>query len=311
MLGVGIDVGKRFLDLARHDALEVMRFDNTPAGIQQLIKQLAQWGELRVVLEATGGYEMAVLRALTGAGRWVCRVNPRQARNFARATGQLAKTDAIDAQMLADMAERLHAKLQRYVEPEPWQVTLAAYVTRRSQVVALIQQQTLQLDCLTIPTLLKAARRTLKALQAERDLLVAAITRLIKPYLSPAWTSMKGSGPVVQATLMSLLPELGCLSRQQVAKLVGVAPLNRDSGSLRGRRGIFGGRAHVRKVLYMAALSAVRWQPEFKAFYEQLRARGKPAKVALVACMRKWIVILNARLRDEMNTSCESQTVAP
>ena len=136
-------------------------------------------------------------------------------------------------------------------------------------------------------------------LTTERAALDLRISALCAERLTPAWRSIKGLGPVVQATLLSMLPELGSLSRQQIAKLVGVAPLNRDSGSLRGRRTVYGGRAHVRSTLYMAALVAVRWQPEFKAHYQQLRARGKLAKVALVACMRKLIVVLNARIRDE------------
>lgn len=299
MLGVGIDVGKFALDLARHDGDTTERFSNDVHGIARLVAHLASWGTVWVVLEATGGYEMPVLRALLRAGYAVSRVNPRQARNFARASGQLAKTDAIDARMLADMARCLHMRLPRYIEPEPWQADLAAHVTRRAQVVLAIQQQTQQIHALTVATVRKAAHRTLRALQRERDALNQQIATLSAPHLTPAWRSIKGLGAIVQATLLSLLPELGSLSRQQLAKLVGVAPLNRDSGTLRGHRGIFGGRASVRAVVYMAALVAVRWQPEFKAFYQQLRARGKPAKVALVACMRKLLVVLNARIRDE------------
>lgn len=299
MLGVGIDVGKNGLDLARHDGDRTEHFSNDAQGIARLVAQLVSWGSLWIVLEATGGYEMPVLRALLRAGLAVSRVNPRQARNFARASGQLAKTDAIDARMLADMARCLHTRLPRYVEPAPWQADLAAHVTRRAQVVLAIQQQTQQIQALTVTTLRAAANRTLRALQRERDTLNQKIAALSAPHLTPAWRSIKGLGTTVQATLLSLLPELGSLSRQQLAKLVGVAPLNRDSGTLKGHRAIFGGRASVRAVLYMAALVAVRWQPEFKAFYQQLRARGKPAKVALVACMRKLLVVLNARIRDE------------
>jgi transposase len=310
MIGVGVDVGKRFLDLARYDDLKVIRFDNSAAGIARLIKHLVDGGELRIVLESTGGYEMAVLRALVRADLWVCRVNPRQARNFARAGGQLAKTDRLDARVLADMAHHLHTRLPRYVEPESWQTVLAAYVMRRAQVVCALQRQSLQVDRISDCALRTWAEKTLQALREELGALDQAIARLTAPHLTPAWTSLKGLGPVVQASLLSLLPELGRLSRQQIAKLVGVAPLNRDSGTLRGHRGIFGGRSHVRKVVYMAALVAVRWQPEFKAFYEQLRARGKPGKVALIACMRKWIVVLNARLRDEMNAARELMRTA-
>lgn len=299
MLGVGIDVGKFGLDVARQDLDLVERFGNDAQGIGRLLAHLASWGRVWIVLEATGGYELPLLRALVRAGHAVSRVNPRQARNFARASGQLAKTDTIDARMLADMARCLHARLPRYIEPTPWQDELAEHVTRRAQVVLAIQQQMQQIQALTATVLRTRANRTLRALQRERDALDKQITTLSAPHLTPAWRSIKGVGVVVQATLLSQLPELGALSRQQLAKLVGVAPLNRDSGTLKGHRGIFGGRASVRAVVYMAALVAVRWQPEFKAFYRQLRARGKPAKVALVACMRKLLVVLNARIRHE------------
>lgn len=299
MIGVGIDVGKMFLDLARHDLCRVQRFENSPTGIAKLIECLHQWGAIFVVIEATGGFEMPTLDALVRQSFPLCRVNPRQARNFARAQGLLAKTDAIDARMLADMAACLHHKLPRYVQPESWQRSLAAFVARRAQVVLAIQQQTQQLDHLTIPDIQKLARRSIKALQNELLALDKFIAERSKPHLTHAWRSIKGLGPVVQATLMSLLPELGALSRQQIAKLVGVAPLNRDSGSLRGHRAIFGGRAQVRSTLYMATLVAIRWQPEFRSHYQQLRQRGKLAKVAIVACMRKFIVVLNARIRDE------------
>lgn len=303
MLGVGIDVGKFGLDLACHGDPQIHHFSNDPPGVAQLIERMAHSPDSFVVLEATGGYELPVLRALLLAGHPVSRVNPRQSRSFARASGQLAKTDALDAIGLAHMAQCMHTRLPRHVEPEPWQNTLAAYVTRRAQLVSAIQQQEQQMAHMTVPALRSSAQRTLRAMQRERDHIDQQIVDLATPRLTPAWRSIKGLGPIVQATLMSMLPELGALSRQQIAKLVGVAPLNRDSGTLRGHRGIFGGRAHVRAVLYMATLVAVRWQPEFKAFYQQLRARGKLAKVALVACMRKLIVVLNARIRDErLNT---------
>jgi transposase len=299
MLGVGIDVGKYWLDAARHGDRHIHRFSNDPCGIAQLIRLLARCADVFVVLEATGGYELPALRALVQAGHAVSRVNPRQSRSFARASGQLAKTDALDAIGLADMAHCMRGRLPEYVEPEPWQSTLAAYVTRRAQLVIAVQQQAQQIAALSVPALRKSAQRSLRALQKERCELDRHIATLTASRLTPAWRSLKGLGPVVQASLLSLLPELGSLSRQQIAKLVGVAPLNRDSGTLRGHRRIFGGRPRVRAVLYMAALVAVRWQPEFKAFYQQLRARGKLAKVALVACMRKWLVVLNARIRDE------------
>ena len=299
MIAFGIDVGKHFLDLARYDHASIERFDNSPRGIKTLLLRLTEAQHPFVVIEATGGYELPVLRAIARQGIAVSRVNPRQARNFARAQGLLAKTDALDARLLADMAACIPHKLVQYAEPEPWQTQLAAFVGRRTQVVQSIQQHERQLEHIHIPELLRVAKRSIQALKRELDTLNQRISEISSPKLTPAWQSIKGLGPIVQATLLSVLPELGSLSRQQIAKLVGVAPLNRDSGTLRGRRAVFGGRVHIRATLYMATLVAVRWQPEFKAHYQQLRARGKPAKVALVACMRKLIVVLNARIRDE------------
>lgn len=299
MRGVGVDVGKRFLDVACHDQPGVKRFANTGRGVTDLVAHVRAGGACFLVLEATGGYEQALVDALVDAAVAFSRVNPRQARNFARATGQLAKTDPIDAQMLAQMALRLHDRLPRFVPVESWRRELTAYVRRRAQVVHSIQQHTQQRHTLP-PWLHRGVDRTLAALREERQALDRQIAAAVQAHRTPALSSMKGLGPVVQASLLSLLPELGRLTRQQIAKLTGVAPLNRDSGIFKGQRRIFGGRADVRRILYMAALVAVRWQAQIKAFYEQLRARGKPAKVALVACMRKLLVILNARRRDEL-----------
>lgn len=299
MIYVGIDVGKASLDMARHDVAKVDRFENTPAGISRLLARLREWQPALVVIEPTGGYEMPALRAMVAADISVSRVNPRQARNFARAQGQLAKTDAIDARMLADMGQCMDQRLTRYVEPQLWKSTLAAFVGRRAQVVQAIGQHERHLEHIELKELQRLAKRSIAALKRELATLDGRIRAICADHLTPAWQSIKGLGPVIQATLMAMLPELGSLSRQEIAKLVGVAPLNRDSGSLRGRRAVYGGRARVRSMLYMAALVAVRWEPEFKAHYQQLRGRGKLAKVALVACMRKLIVVLNARIRDE------------
>ena len=296
---VGIDVGKAALDLAVDGISAVVRFANTKVGIGKLVARLRKLEEPRIVVEATGGYEDALLEACCDAGLWICRVNPRQARDFARATGELAKTDAIDAALLALMARIFHERLRRHEAPQPWQRELRDWLRRRGQVVVTLQAQKQQ-TALTSPAVHLLMTRTIAALKREQAALDAAMQALLKAHASPALRSSKGMGPIFQATSLALLPELGRLSRQQIAKLVGVAPMNRDSGQTTGKRRIRGGRAPVRVALYMATLSAVRWDPLMRAHYQQLRARGKLGKVALVACMRKLLTIVNARRRDEL-----------
>ena len=296
---VGIDVGKAALDLAVDGISAVVRFANTRAGIGKLVARLGKLEEPRIVVEATGGYEDALLEACCDAGLWICRVNPRQTRDFARATGELAKTDAIDAALLALMARLFHERLRRHEAPPPWQRELRDWLRRRSQVMVTLQAQKQQ-TALTSPAVRQLMARTIAALKRELAAIDAAMQALLKAHASPALRSSKGMGPIFQATSLALLPELGRLNRQQIAKLVGVAPMNRDSGQTTGKRRIRGGRAPVRVALYMATLSAVRWDPLMRAHYQQLRARGKLGKVALVACMRKLLTIVNARRRDEL-----------
>ena len=296
---VGIDVGKAALDLAVDGVSAVVRFANTKVGIGKLVARLRKLEEPRIVVEATGGYEDALLEACCDAGLWICRANPRQARDFARATGELAKTDAIDAALLALMARIFHERLRRHEAPQPWQRELRDWLRRRGQVVVTLQAQKQQ-TALTSPAVHLLMTRTIAALKRELAAIDAAMQALLKAHASPALRSSKGMGPIFQATSLALLPELGRLSRQQIAKLVGVAPMNRDSGQTTGKRRIRGGRAPVRVALYMATLSAVRWDPLMRAHYQQLRARGKLGKVALVACMRKPLTIVNARRRDEL-----------
>jgi transposase len=305
MIGIGVDVSKAWLDVAVHGERDSQRFANTAAGLRRLVRWLSRYPEVRVVLEATGGYEHSLLEALVQAQLWCSRVNPRQARDFAKALGCLAKTDRLDAHVLAHMAALLQQELQRYVPPAAWQVELAAWVHRRTQIVLTLQQQRQQLAQVRSVAIRQSMRKTLRALTSEQLAVEREIRRLSASHLTPALRSMKGLGPVTQATLLSELPELGRLNGRQIAKLAGVAPLNRDSGFYKGRRRIWGGRAALRTVLYMAALVAVRWQPEMKAFYQRLRAAGKPAKVALVAATRKLLVILNARRRDELRLQSE------
>jgi transposase len=285
--------------VAVYGEAKIQRFANTAAGVRRLLQRLQDLEEVRIVLEATGGYEEPVLAACSEAGLWIARIHPRQARDFARATGQLAKTDSLDARMLAEMAQVLPARLRPHTRLEPWQCELRGWLRRRHQVTEAIQRTRQQLT-MTLPPIRPLVRKTLAALVREQSVIDTALKELLQRYATPALRSSKGLGPMFQASVLSLLPELGQLTRQQIAKLVGVAPLNRDSGQSHGKRRIYGGRAEVRVALYMATLSAVRWEPLMKAHYQQLRARGKLAKVALVACMRKLLTIINARRRDEL-----------
>src|SRR5690606_33151765 len=281
MRAAGIDVGKANLDLAVDGQPGVDRFANNRAGITRLIKRLEAMDVQRIVVEATGGYEEPLLEACCDAGLWIARVNPRQARDFARATGELAKTDAIDARLLALMAGMFGDRLRRHVAPPAWQRELRDWLRRRGQVVVLLQAQKQQ-AAMAPPEVRKLVARTVAALTRELAAIERSMKALIQEHASPALRSSKGLGPVFQATVLALLPELGHLDRRQIAKLTGVAPMNRDSGQGQGKRRIRGGRAPVRVALYMATLSAVRWDPLMKAHYQQLRARGKLGKVALV-----------------------------
>lgn len=301
MRAAGIDVGKANLDLAMDGASGVTRFANSRAGIARLVKRLQAAAVERIVVEATGGYEEPLLEACCDAKLWIARVNPRQARDFARATGELAKTDAIDARLLALMARMFNDRLRRHVAPPAWQRELRDWLRRRGQVVVLLQAQKQQ-AAMAPASVRKLAARTIAALARELAAVEKTMKALIQEHASPALRSSKGLGPVFQATVLALLPELGHLDRRQIAKLTGVAPMNRDSGQGQGKRRIRGGRAPVRVALYMATLSAVRWDPLMKAHYQQLRARGKLGKVALVACMRKLLGIVNAKRRDELRT---------
>lgn len=302
MTAVGIDVGKAALDMAVDGKPGVVRFANTPIGLRTLLLQLAAVASPRIVVEATGGYEEPLLEACCDAGLWVARINPRQARDFARATGELAKTDAIDAHLLALMARLFADRLRRHVAAPPWQRELRGWLWRRGQVVTVLQAQ--QQQAAMAPSEVRSLMaRTVAALKRELAAIDRAMQALLRAHATPALQSTKGLGPIFQATALSLLPELGHLTRQQIAKLVGVAPMNRDSGQTQGKRRIRGGRAPVRVALYMATLSAVRWDAVMKAHYRQLRARGKLAKVALIACMRKLLTIVNARRREELQTA--------
>lgn len=301
MVMVGVDVSKARLDVAVQPSGEVFSKGNDDAGISELVKQLKPLNPTRIVLEATGGYEVECATALAAAGLPVIVVNPRQVRDFARATGQLAKTDAIDAIVLAQFAAAIRPELRAL--PDEATRALDALVTRRRQLVAM---QTAEKNRLpqAAPVVRKRIRRHLEWLRREIADTSDGMRRALED--SPAWqvkadllTSAPGVGDVTAMTLIAELPELGRLSRKQIAALVGVAPLNRDSGTLIGKRTVWGGRASVRSTLYMSALSIIRiGTGPLAAFYRRLRAVGKPFKVAITALMRKHLTVLNAMVRD-------------
>ena len=297
--GVGIDVSKSWLDVHVHGLGHSARFGNTPVGYARLLAWLSPHALRLVVLEATGGYEQAALDALHAAGLPMVRLNPRQARDFAKATGQLAKTDTLDARVLAQMAAVL--ELMRYQPAEPWRRQLAQYRQRRAHLVMLLQQERQRLSQLSDAWLQQQARTAVRHWQKMLGEVDARIAGQIAAQSDLAvLRQVTGVGPVLLATLAAQLPELGRVDGKAIAKLVGVAPLARDSGSMRGARSIWGGRASVRQALYMGGLVAVRFHPDLRTFYQRLRAQGKVAKVALVAAMRKLLVILNAKMRDQM-----------
>ena len=297
----GIDVAKAHLDLAVRPTGVTAQFANSAAGIAALLAHLQATPPALIVLEATGGLEVPVVAALAAAQLPVVVVNPRQVRDFAKATGQLAKTDRLDAQILAQFADVVRPPVRLLPDAESQRV--AALLARRRQVVEMLTAERNRLG-MAAQTLRERIAAHITWLEQELSDLDSQIDQAIRQ--SPLWRereqllrSAKGVGPVVARTLLIELPELGTLNRKQISALVGVAPLNRDSGTLRGHRTIWGGRAHVRAALYMAALVAVRHNPVIRTFYERLRQAGKPAKVALTACMRKLLTILNAMLKHK------------
>lgn len=296
---VGIDVSKARLDVHILPDGEDLAFGNDEAGIAALCGRLRDLGPCLAVLEATGALQERAAAGLCAAGILVAVVNPRQVRDFARATGRLAKTDRLDAQVIAAFAQAV--KPEPRPLPDAERQLLIDLVTRRRQLVEMRAAEKIRR-----PQVAPALKPSLEAHIAFLDQEISALDGDISGGLkaSAAWrieddllASVPGVGPVLRAVLIAKLPELGQLSRRQIAALVGVAPLNRDSGQMRGRRTIFGGRAEVRTVLYMAAISAIRCNPVLKAFHARLKAVGKPPKVAITACMRKLLTILNAMLR--------------
>jgi len=301
---VGIDVSKDRLDVAVFPADQVVAFDNDETGREQLVSYLQPLAVQLIVLEATGGYELAVTASLVAAGLPARVVNATHVRNFARSVGQLAKTDKLDACVIARYAEAVKPQLRPLAGPED--LELKALVARRQQLLGLIGQERnrLRMAPAKVAQSVRASIDFHKKQLAELD---QDLDRFIRS--SEVWSEQndllqetKGVGRVVAATLLAELPELGRVGRREISALVGVAPFNRDSGKLRGSRCIWGGRAHVRAVLYMAAVVASRRNPVIAAFYQRLLAAGKKKKVALVACMRKLLVMLNAIVRDSLKS---------
>lgn len=300
---VGIDVSKASLDVAFGLDSAVERFVNEPAGHRILLKRLATRPCRRIVLEATGGYEYAVLRRMSECSLPAIRVNPRQVRDFARATGILAKTDAIDARVLVRFAAAVEP--QHRPLPSLQQERLAQLQARRAQIVGLrtaelnrLEQTTDRLITRTIKAVISTLDKQIELIAAESADVIAQHKELERTYT--ILTSVPGVGPVTAAVLMGHMPELGTLSRQAVAALAGLAPFNRDSGTQRGQRHIRGGRAPVRTALYMATLTAVRCNRVIAEDFARLTAAGKPHRVAMAACMRKLLTILNALVRDDV-----------
>jgi transposase len=300
LIFVGIDVAKAHLDIAVRPSGEQWRAPHDAPGIGALVDRLAGLAPTLVVLEATGGREVGLVAALVAAGVPVAVVNPRQVRRFAQAVGQLAKTDALDAQLLARFADVVRPTPRPVPDAEAQR--LSALLARRQQVVAMITAERQRFET-ALPAVQVRIRAHLHWLEAEVADLDGQLHGAVQA--SPAWReredllrSVPGIGPTTAFTLLADLPELGRLDRKAIAALVGVAPLACDSGTLRGRRVVWGGRARVRSVLYMATLVATRYNPPIRAFYTKLCAAGKPKKVALVACMHKLLLILNAILRQ-------------
>ncbi|MBJ2166229.1 MAG: IS110 family transposase [Acidovorax sp.] len=301
---VGIDVAKAHVDVCVLGAKSsAQRFDNDAEGHSALAAALQPLDVGLVVMEATGGYEAALACALQATGLPVAVINPRQARDFAKSMGRLAKTDAVDARTLAELAAVLLRRddLQRFLRPlaDERQQWLAALVTRRRQLLTMLhsERQRLQITPKKLHASIEAIEAAIKAQLDEIEEQMVTHVREHFGELDTLLQSAAGVGPVASATMIAELPELGRLNRREIAALVGVAPMANDSGGSKGRRRVQGGRFEIRRVLYMATLTATRYNPAIKAFYERLKAAGKLPKVALVACMRKLLTTLNAMVR--------------
>ena len=310
-LHIGIDVSKVTLDVAVHDTGQSWNFSNDDAGIKRVVLRLLELSPELVVLEATGGFEIALVAELGVAKIPTAVVNPRQIRDFAKAVGRLAKTDALDAQIIAHFAAAVRP-LPRPV-PDAQAQELGTIIARRRQVVGMLTAEKNRLSTVREPVR-QRIQSHIEWLEKELDDINRDLRRRIQE--SPVWRendnllqSVPGVGTTLSAVLLAELPELGTLNRREIAALVGVAPLNRDSGTMRGKRTVWGGRASIRAALYMATLAATRCNPVIRSFYQRLCAVGKAKKVALTACMRKLLTVLNAMLKHHTTWAFAPQTL--
>ena len=311
---IGIDIAKTRLDVAIRPTDQQWQADYTEEGIQELAKQISELDPALVLLEASGGLEVPVVTALAIANLPVVVVNPRQIRDFARATGKLAKTDALDAHVLAHFAEAIRPASRPL--PDADTQALTALVARRNQVMSMLVAEKNRLRTSRLP-IRQRIQPHVDWLEHELDEIDRDLREMLRN--SPVWRekenllrTVPGVGPHMAISILAYLPELGTLNRKRIAALVGVAPFNRDSGTLRGKRAVWGGRSRVRAALYMATLVASRHNPVIRTFYQRLLAAGKAKKVALTACMRKLLVILNAMLKHRCSWQRpNSQIIGP
>jgi transposase len=297
---IGIDVSKATLDVAVLPTNQEISVANTETGCRELIVMFRSLSPSLIILEATGGLETLVTGMLVAEGFRVVVVNPRQVRDFAKATGKFAKTDRIDAKIIARFGEAIKPEPRPFKDEESQALT--ALITRRRQIVDMITAEKNRLGS-SHESVKNDIKETICWLESrlvdiDNDLSKTLSENIVWKEKSEILTSCKGIGKVVSSTLLCSLPELGTLNRREISALVGICPFNRDSGKMRGKRAIFGGRATVRAMLYMAAFSARRFNPVIKSFYDRLIQAGKLHKVAMVACMRKLLTILNAMLKN-------------
>lgn len=301
-LFVGIDISKKVMDIAVRPTGEFFSLDNNKSGINELVKRLLKLKPALVLLEATGGLELPVAIGLVEAGLPATIINPRQVRDFAKSTGKLAKTDSLDAKVIAHFADAVRPEIRPLKDSQTQE--LSDLVTRRNQLVEMLVSEKNRLSC-AVKTSAKSLRDHIRWLEKRVKEIDSQIGRMMKD--NAQWKkknvilrSTPGVGPLLSAALLGYLPELGTIDRKEIAVLAGLAPFNRDSGGRRGKRSIWGGRRRVRKILYMATLTATRCNPVIKDFYQRLTNAGKGHKVAITACMRKLLVILNAMVKNKI-----------